>query len=57
MWLWDYSCQQITSVTINKFSLFSKKNPTSLFLRDNQNQMKNTCPFYIAFQVLKVYTS
>ena len=23
----------------------------------NQNQIKNLCPFYIAFQVLKVYTS
>ena len=51
---------KITFVTLKGFCLF-KHPPPPIFngqYRDgwnaNQNQMKNTCPFYIVFQVLQV---
>ena len=50
-------CQEITSVTFNRFCPLSNSPP--LFLMENkkmdtnQNQMKNTCSFYIVFQLSK----
>ena len=50
-------CQEITSVTFSRFCPLS--NSPSLFLMENkkmdtnQNQMKNTCSFYIVFQLSK----
>ena len=46
-------------VMLSGFCLFSKKLRSSLFLTDNDKldgtPTKNTCSFYIAFQVLKVF--
>ena len=49
-------CQQITFVALSGFCPLSKTPPLPpiRFKMDNQNQMKNTCPFYIVFQNLKV---
>ena len=59
-------CRQIAFVALNGFCLLSKYPPHSHSLphvsngqyqnglNTNQSQMKNTCLFYIAFQVLKV---
>ena len=57
----DY--QQITSVMLNRFCLLSK-NPSTPpppsppvlngQCQANQNEVENTCPFSIVFQVLKV---
>ena len=59
-------CRQIAFVALNGFFLLSKHPPHSHSLphvsngqyqnglNTNQSQMKNTCLFYIAFQVLKV---
>ena len=48
-------CQLITFVTLNGFCPLSKKNPTSLFLRDNIKMDWILAKiFYIVFQVLKV---
>ena len=60
----DYNYTWITFVTLNRFCPLSNPPPPPLFLMDNikmerirtnQNQKKNTCPFYIVFQVLKVF--
>ena len=58
------NCWQITFVTLNTFCPSSKPSlsPTPPVLKGqyqdgqntNQNQKKNTCRFYIVFQVLKV---
>ena len=60
---------QIIFITLDRFCPLSKKkkekNHPPLFLTDNikmdritnPNQMKNTCPFYILFQGLKVLLS
>ena len=51
----------MTFVTLNGFCRLSKPSQPHVLngqyqdrWNTNQNQMKNTCPFYIVFQVLKV---
>ena len=56
-------CRQLTFVMLNGFCLLSKNRiiPTPVIngqyqngQNTNQNQIKNTCPFYILFQVLRL---
>ena len=54
-------CRQKTFAALNGFCPLSRTPPPSVLnehyqdgKNTNQNQMKNTCPFYIVFQVLKV---
>ena len=51
--------QQKTFVMLSRLFLLSKNLESSLLLKDNnkldETPTKNTCPFYIAFQVLRVF--
>ena len=53
--------QKITSIRLNRFCMLNKPPQPPVRNRQcqtrwytNQNQVKNTCPFYIVFKVLKV---